>query len=264
MVTEPQHEYREVVPAGRLPVAGLEFDPLSQSEVIDQLFSRFREGHGGRAVFVNIDVAVRAQRDPSLRPLVEQADLVLADGMPLVWASRLLHTPLPERVAGSTVLTGILKRAVDEDLPVMLVGGKPGSAEAAVESLRAGRGPIRAGWHTPPFGFERDPAAMEAIEASLDSFGRCLCFVGLGFPKQEKLMEALAKRRPDWWFIATGAGIDFLGGGRRAPRWMQRAGMEWMYRLAREPKRLARRYLIEDAPFAARLLVASAWQGRSR
>ena len=263
MVTEPHAEYGQLGSPGRLPVAGLEFDPLTQNGAMDHLVDRFRGGQGGQAVFVNVDVAVKAKHEPDLRTLVQRADLVLADGMPLVWTSRLLGTPLPERVAGSTVLSGMLHRAADEDLPVMLLGGRPGSAETAVRSLRAARPALRAGWHTPPYGFERDPAATEGIEAALDSFGRCLCFVGLGFPKQEKLMESLAARRPDWWFIAAGAGIDFLGGGGRAPRWMQRAGMEWVYRLSREPKRLGRRYLIEDAPFAARLLVSSAWRGRS-
>ena len=144
----------------------------------------------------------------------------------------------------------------------MLLGGRPGSAEQAVNSLRAARPSLRASWHTPPYGFEGDRTAIGAIEAALDSFGRCLCFVGLGFPKQERLMESLAAQRPDWWFIASGAGIDFLGGGSRAPKWMQRAGMEWLYRLSREPRRLGRRYLIEDAPFATRLLLSSAWRGR--
>lgn len=245
----------------RLAVTGLEFDSIREDETVDHLVTTFRSGLGGQAVFVNVDVALRTRRDPALRRLVAQADLLLADGMPLVWASRLQGTPLPERVAGSTVLTRLLDRAVVEDLPVMLLGGRPGSAEATVKNLLSTHPTARVAWHTPPYGFEDLPAAMDEIHRALDTFGRCFCFVGLGFPKQERLMASLTSGRSDWWFIASGGGIDFLGGGQRAPGWMQRAGMEWLFRLGREPRRLSRRYLLDDAPFAARLLATSAWHG---
>lgn len=249
---------------GRRLVAGLELDPFGESETVEHLLAAFRGGRGGQVVFVNVDVALRVRRDPGLHDLVQRTDLLLADGMPLVWASRLCGAPLPERVAGSTVLARLLDRATAEELPVMLLGGRPGSAESVVDSILAEHPSARVGWHTPPYGFERDPGALEDLHGALDSFGRCLCFVGLGFPKQERLMASLAARRPDWWFIASGGGIDFLGEGDRAPEWMQRVGMEWFYRLRREPRRLARRYLVDDVPFATRLLLVSAWQGLRR
>lgn len=261
LAQDPRGSYRPPnARSDRRWVAGLHFDVLGESETVDRLLASFGRGLGGQVVFVNVDVALQARRDPALRPLVEGADLVLADGMPLVWASRLRGEPLPERVAGSTVLTRLLDRAAAENVPVMLLGGRPGAAEAVVEALLSAHPAARAAWHTPPFGFEHDPAATAAIHEALDSFGRCLCFVGLGFPKQEKLMASLASSRPDCWFIASGGGIDFLGEGNRAPPWMQHRGMEWLYRLVREPKRLARRYLLDDLPFAVRILVASAWQ----
>ena len=246
----------------RIEVADIRFDPVGEESAVDTITHSFQAGEGGTVVFINVDVGVRIHRDASLASIVEEADLVLADGMPLVWASRLARTPLPERVAGSTMLGLLAARAARDRIPVMLVGGKPGSAEVAARALMDQHPGLNAGWHTPPFGFEQDEAALAAIDDALDGFGRCLCFVGLGFPKQERLMRKLRDRRPDWWFIASGGGIDFLAKDDRAPGWMQKSGMEWMHRLTREPKRLARRYLIDDVPFAARMLASSAWRGR--
>jgi len=243
----------------RIRIADIRFDPLDEPRAEDRVVRDFQAGRGGRVVFVNVDVAAKVRRDPRLGHLVSGADLVLADGMPLIWASRLRHTPLPERVAGSTMLSLLAARAAAEGVPIMLVGGQPGSAEAATSRLLQANPGLRAGWHTPPFGFQNDPAAMVSLEKAMDGFGPCLCFIGLGFPKQERLMERLSATRPDWWFIASGGSIDFVARGDRAPVWMQRSGLEWLHRLSREPKRLARRYLIEGIPFVASLLTASAW-----
>ncbi|HEY3844221.1 MAG TPA: WecB/TagA/CpsF family glycosyltransferase [Acidimicrobiales bacterium] len=247
--------------AATVRIAGIDFHELYEAKAVECVLKSFRSGGGGRAVFVNVDVALRVNRQTELSQFIESADLVLADGMPLIWAGRLQKTALPERVAGSTMLSRLVARAAQEEVPVMLVGGQPGSAESAVERLRALHPGVRIGFYTPPFGFEADPAEMAALEEAVDSFGRCICFVGLGFPKQERLMAYLALHRPDWWFIASGGGIDFLAQHSRAPGWMQASGLEWLYRLRREPKRLARRYLIDDMPFAAGMLAYSAWQG---
>jgi N-acetylglucosaminyldiphosphoundecaprenol N-acetyl-beta-D-mannosaminyltransferase len=162
------------------------------------------------------------------------------------------------------MLCSLVARAAQEEVPVMLVGGQPGSAESAAGRLRGLHPGLRTGFYTPPFGFEADPLEMAALEEAVDSFGRCICFVGLGFPKQERLMAYLAVHRPGWWFIASGSGIDSLAQRSRAPGWMQASGLEWLYRLRHEPKRLARRYLIDDMPFAAGMLACSAWQGLRR
>lgn len=250
-------------PVSRIDVEGIGFDPLSEQQAEDRITASFHAGRGGTVIFINVDVAVRMHRDPGLAPMVSAAELVLADGMPLVWASRLARTPLPERVAGSAILPRMAARCAEERIPVMIVGGQPGSAERAAAALVATSPNLRVGWHTPPFGFERDPAALADLDGALNRFGRCLCFVGLGFPKQERLMTRLRQDRPDWWFFASGGGIDFLANGDRASSWMQKSGLEWAHRLSREPRRLARRYLVDDVPFAARMLASSAWRGRS-
>ncbi|HMC39633.1 MAG TPA: WecB/TagA/CpsF family glycosyltransferase [Acidimicrobiales bacterium] len=245
-------------------MAGIDLDAMHEAEAVEHVLSSFQSGRGGRAIFVNVDVALQVRRHPELTQIAQSADLVLADGMPLIWAARLQNTAIPERVAGSTVLCRLVDRAAREGVPVMLLGGRPGAAQDAVGLLGSLHPGLRAGFHTPPFGFEDDPAAVTALQEAVDSFGRCICFVGLGFPKQERVMESLAARRPDWWFVASGGGIDFLAEGRRAPGWMQRTGLEWLYRLGREPKRLGRRYLVDDLPFAAGVLLSSAWRGARR
>jgi N-acetylglucosaminyldiphosphoundecaprenol N-acetyl-beta-D-mannosaminyltransferase len=241
-------------------LAGLEFDPIDYQRTATTLFSAFESGLGGRMIFVNIDVAVRVQRRLELADVIAPADFVLADGMPLVWASRLQRTPLPERVAGSGMLTMLCRQAGQKGIGVLLVGGRPGSAKSAARHLAETNPGLRVSWHTPPYGFEDNPVQSAEIDTNVQEFGRCLCFVGLGFPKQEHLMENLSDRFPDYWFIASGGSIDFVAEGSRAPTWMQRSGLEWFHRLVREPKRLGRRYLIDDLPFAVKLLATSAWR----
>jgi N-acetylglucosaminyldiphosphoundecaprenol N-acetyl-beta-D-mannosaminyltransferase len=108
--------------------------------------------------------------------------------------------------------------------------------------------------HTPAFGFERDPSAVPAIRAELQAARPDIVYVALGFPKQERLIRAVRDVLPQAWFVGVGISFSFLAGDMpRAPDWMQRAGLEWAHRLAMEPRRLARRYLVDGLPFAARL-----------
>jgi len=143
---------------------------------------------------------------------------------------------------------------------VYLLGGEPGTAERADEVLRERFPDLKLAGHlSPSFGFdtrsdEYDAVCDEVIGAAPD-----LVFVGLGFPKQERVIARLRPRLPQTWFMGCGAAIGFVAGVHsRAPGWMQESGLEWVHRLAREPRRLMRRYLVDDAPFAVRLLAGSA------
>jgi N-acetylglucosaminyldiphosphoundecaprenol N-acetyl-beta-D-mannosaminyltransferase len=116
-----------------------------------------------------------------------------------------------------------------------------------------------AGTHTPPFGFEHDPRQLELIRAGLRAARPDNVYVGLGFPKQERVIRELRGEFPGTWFLGVGASISFVAGVvPRAPRWLQRTGLEWLHRLALEPRRLGPRYLLHDLPFAVRLLAHSA------
>jgi N-acetylglucosaminyldiphosphoundecaprenol N-acetyl-beta-D-mannosaminyltransferase len=251
--------------ADGVDVMGLRLDRVSEEEAIGIALAGAREGRGGWICPTNVDVLRQAVGDAAVRGIVEQADLVVADGMPLVWASRVQGTPLPERVAGSSLVTTLSRAAAQADASVYLLGGAPGVAEAAADRLvRASLQLHIAGTHCPPVGFEDAPQPLAALERELIAARPDIVFVALGFPKQERLILRLRPLLPGTWFVSCGAGLDFVSGAvPRAPGWAQRSGLEWLYRLALEPRRLARRYLMDGIPFVVRVL-ASALHRRYR
>ncbi len=236
-------------------VAGLDFDALSEEQVVARITADLADGRGGWVATPNIDICRRVRRDPAARDLVRGASLVVADGMPLIWAARLSGDPLPERVTGASLIFTLSAAAAGHGRSVYLLGGEPGVPERAAAALARRYPGLRvAGTDAPPPGFDVAEVRQRIAGARPD-----IVFVGLGFPKQERVIAAVAPALPAAWFVGCGAAIPFAAGALpRAPRWMQRAGLEWAYRLASEPRRLFRRYLIDDLPFAARLLVTAA------
>ncbi|GIH99094.1 WecB/TagA/CpsF family glycosyltransferase [Planobispora takensis] len=240
----------------RVRVAGVAIDPMTESEVVDHVVAALKRGEGGHIVTPNVDISRAVSRDAALRELVEGADLAVADGMPLVWAARLLRTPVPGRVTGADLIWSLSEAAAFYRHPIYLLGGPPGVARQAAGRLIA-RNPalIVAGVDAPPYGFEDCPDAFAEVKEAVLAAAPRLVFVGLGFPKQDRLIAALREDMPGTWFVGCGSAISFAAGAvRRAPRWMRRAGLEWLFRLYSEPGRLARRYLAGDLPFAIRLL----------
>jgi N-acetylglucosaminyldiphosphoundecaprenol N-acetyl-beta-D-mannosaminyltransferase len=205
----------------------------------------------------NLDILRQCAGDPELASLVRAADVLVADGMPLVWGSRLQRTPLPERVAGSNLVNLIAGRCAERRMSVLLLGGNPGAAEGAAGALTRRYPGIRvAGTYCPPFGFEKDEQELRWMESMVRSSEAHIVLVGLGFPKQERLIKRLRAARPGAWWLGIGITFSFLSGEvARAPRWMQQAGVEWVHRMAQEPRRLATRYLVHGFPFAVHLLI---------
>ncbi|WP_326825749.1 WecB/TagA/CpsF family glycosyltransferase [Streptosporangium sp. NBC_01756] len=242
----------------RVRVAGLAIDPMTEGEVVDHVVDTLKRGDGGHLVTPNVDISWAASRDPEVRKIIEGADLVVADGMPLVWAAKLLGTPLPGRVAGADLIWSLTEAATFYRYPIYLLGGPPGVAgEAADRLIDRYPGLLVAGTDTPPYGFEASPESCQEVRDAVVAAGPRLVFVGLGFPKQDRLIAMLRKDLPGTWFVGCGSAIAFAAGAvRRAPTWMQRAGLEWFFRLLNEPGRLARRYLLHDLPFALWLLTA--------
>jgi N-acetylglucosaminyldiphosphoundecaprenol N-acetyl-beta-D-mannosaminyltransferase len=205
------------------------------------------------------------RRDEALRRLVAGASLIVPDGMPLVWASRLRGAPIPERVTGASLIFSLTEAAARHGCSIYLMGGAPGIPKRAGEELRRHYPDLKvAGVDAPPVGFDSDPQAVAAVYERLAAAAPGIVYVGLGFPKQERLITRFAPSLPATWFIGCGAAIPFAAKALpRAPQWMQHAGLEWTFRLISEPRRLFKRYLIQDLPFAARLLATSA-AGRLR
>ena len=248
----------------RITVDGVAFDALREEEVVQHVFAALQRGRGGKLITPNVDI-LRQLRRPALAGIAERADLVVPDGMPIVWASRLQGRPLPERVAGSSLLWSLSRAAVAVNRSVFLLGGAEGIAEQATGRLQDEvPGLDVAGWNCPPFGFEKDPDLLEKTIGAVVEAQPDIVFVGLGFPKQENLMEQLAERLPGTWFVGCGGALTMTAGEvSRAPVWLQRIGLEWAHRLAMEPRRMARRYLVDDAPYAVGLLTR-AFRHRTR
>jgi len=194
---------------------------------------------------------VNLQRDPEFREIYDQAALVLADGVPLLWAARFLGTPIREKLSGSDVFHDLCRLAAERGFRVFFLGGREGAAMRAAEVVRRRYPGLRVvGVYSPPFGFERDHGEGARIDAMLTEARPDLLLLGLGSPKQEKWAARNSSRLgiP----VTMGIGITFeytAGMVRRAPAWMQTVGLEWFFRLLMEPGRLWRRYLVDDPRF---------------
>ena len=235
---------------------GLSLAALSEEETIAHVLGQIEAGNGGWICTANVDILRQWTRSPQLRELVASASLVVADGMPLVWACALQRTPLPERVAGSTLALTLPAAAAAKGASVFLLGGRPSTAEIAALRLAELNPGLRvAGTLCPPLGFERQPETLELICATLEAASPDIVFVGLGFPKQEQLIEILRSVVPGAWFVGCGGSFSFIAGDlSRAPTLLQRLGLEWLHRLALEPRRLYRRYVVDGIPFTCSLM----------
>ncbi|MGW6496713.1 WecB/TagA/CpsF family glycosyltransferase [Nonomuraea angiospora] len=243
----------------RVRVGGIGVDALTEDEVVRWVEGELEAGRGGRIVTPNIDICRAAATDPALRELVCTAELVVTDGMPLVWAARLLGTPVPERVTGADLIWSLSKLAARRGWPVYLLGGPPGVARRAAKELTSCHPRLQVcGVHAPPYHFDTTPEGSARVRRMVAAARPRVVFVGLGFPRQDRLIADLREELPEAWFVGCGAAIAFAAGTvSRAPGWMRRTGLEWAYRLGCEPGRLARRYLVDDLPFAVRLLGGS-------
>jgi N-acetylglucosaminyldiphosphoundecaprenol N-acetyl-beta-D-mannosaminyltransferase len=235
-------------------VMGLPFSRLDHETLVRGFVDGARAGTGAWIVTPNLDILRQFTISPESRELILAASHRVADGLPIVWASRLARTPLPERVPGSDLVLTLPEAAARAGLPVFLLGGNPGVAEVAAARLEALYPGIRVDFHCPPFGFEDDPAELDGIRLALRRAQPALVLVGLGFPKQERVIRLLRDELPGAWFAGVGISLSFLAGDQpRAPVVVQRLGLEWAHRLTHEPRRLFRRYVVQGVPFAARL-----------
>jgi len=242
----------------RVRLFGIEIDVVRMPEAVAQVreWITNRDLRCRYVVTPNVDHAVMFQENEELRRAYVEAGLVLADGAPLVLASRWLGKPLPERVAGSDLVPALFDAtSADSPLRVFLLGGAPGVAERASANLAARWPAVTVvGTASPPKVFENDAAQNAAILARIAKECPDVVLVGLGAPKQELWVWRHRRAIAAPVVLCIGATIDFLAGERsRAPRWMRRAGLEWLYRLGTEPRRLGRRYA-RDAIIFPRLI----------
>jgi N-acetylglucosaminyldiphosphoundecaprenol N-acetyl-beta-D-mannosaminyltransferase len=244
----------------RVQVGDVWLDALTEREVINIVRDRWAAGCGGAIFTINTDILRAVAHNSALGQLVATGSLVVADGMPLVWAARLAGDALPERVTGSSLVFSLSEAAAADGRSVFLLGGADGVPVKAAEAL-CGRFPTLhiAGTDSPPFGFDLTEEGIRRTISTVTTAVPDLVYVGLGFPRQEQLIHLLRRALPDTWFLACGGGIPIAAGVfNRARPSMQRLGLEWVHRMVLEPHRLSGRYLRDDLPFAIGLIVRSA------
>ena len=237
-------------PGERVRVGTLQLDVINRTEAIDAIARLVREGRGGTVFTPNVDHIVQAEHNEVFREAYDRTSLSLVDGTPVLWAARLLGTPLPEKLSGSDMFDPLIERAEKEQLRVVLLGGGPGVAELAAEKLRARMPKLQiVDTLAPRIGLTATDEERECVERLVRAKAD-LIFVCLGAPKQELFSDRNRQALAPAVLVCFGAAVDFAAGTiPRAPGWVSRAGLEWAFRLGREPRRLAARYLLRDPEF---------------
>lgn len=248
------HPLRET--RARVDLGGVLLDRVDSDAAVDRIRGFLQSGTVNQIVTVNLDFVAISRRDADFRETLNAAELAVADGMPLVWASRLGDAPVPRRLTGVELVDECCRVAVETGTSVFLLGAAPGVADNAADKLRSRFPGLRiAGVYAPPFGPlppEENDRILQRIHAAQPDF----LFVALGAPQQDVWIRANRDRLDVPVCMGVGCVLDLLAGVvSRAPSWMQRSGLEWLFRLGQEPARLWRRYILDDIPALCWLVV---------
>lgn len=250
----------------RVTLFGIEIDPLRMDQAVAQIQAWIASPPSRCAVVVtpNVDHLVLLARHPDFREAYGRANLVLADGMPIVWVSRWLGCPLPQRVAGADLVPALFAAStIQNKIKVFLLGAAPGVGHRAAQRIvQTWPGVEVVGVLSPPRGFENHDRENEAICRQIATARPDVLIVGLGAPKQELWVDRYRDQLAAKVAICAGGTIDFLAGQqRRAPLWLREIGLEWLFRLACQPRRLIGRYA-RDAWVFPQLVARAWWQQR--
>ena len=250
------------VPFPTVSLRGMKIHSVSLNQTVDYLMDCSSEHIGGWVVTPNLDILRRYSRSVSFRNLVATATLNVADGMPLVWASKIKGEPLPGRVNGTDLMISVCEAASLNGKSVFFLGGNVGSAETAAEAMQKDYPGLKvAGCHCPEFGFENSIKDVAEIAKILKAADPDFVFVGLGSPKQDVLINMLRLQLPKVWWLGVGVSFSFIACEiARAPEWAKKTGFEWFYRMCAEPRRLFKRYIVTGVPFLITTFIVSAFE----
>lgn len=231
--------------------AHIKIDNLTMQKTIDEIEELIKKRESSYIVTPNVAHIVSLQKDKELEKIYQEASLVIPDGMPLLWGAKILGRPLKERVAGSDLLPAFCEVAAKKGYKLFFLGAGPGVAVKAAKILTQKNPGLKiVGTYSPPFGFENSEEDNRKIVSMITETKPDVLFVGLGAPKQEKWIWKHKDQLEVPVLIGVGAAFDFIAGtAKRAPKWMQKCGLEWFFRLCQEPRRLWRRYLIGSPIF---------------
>lgn len=237
----------------RVRILNGQFDPLTQLQTVDAVFHQLDAGQRGWLCTVNVAILMMMRADARLQHFVDRAALVVADGQPLVWCAPWLGGALPERVTGLHLVDAICERAARESKRVYLLGATEEVVTKAVLRLRTRFANLHIEFADGYFTKDHAPVRADRVRAS----GAEILFVGMGVPRQEHFLEEQWDRLGVGIAIGVGGSFDVLAGLRRgAPRWVEKIGMEWLFRLIQEPRRLFMRYLITNTQFVWLIICA--------
>ncbi len=228
---------------------GITLDDVSFEEALGRIMDMASDKQGKHyIVTANADHVVRLQKDVDFQQVYAAADMVVADGMPLLWIEESLAAPMKERVTGADLFPAVCREAAIRGLRIFFLGGMEDTAQKAAEAMQEEYPGLQvAGYLSPGRGFENDPEEMERIFTQVGEAAPDILMVCFGAPRSEKFIYHHLEKLSFHVALPFGAGIDFAAGKvKRAPEWMQKTGMEWLYRFLQEPGRLFKRYFIED------------------
>ena len=232
----------------RIKFLNTHVDNLTMAEAVEEAKVLIESGKRSYVVTPNVDHIVRIEHDQLFSTIYNEADLVLTDGKPLIWFSHLLRTPIKEKVSGSDYFPEICKMAAKENYSIYLLGAAEGVAKKAADNLiKKYKGLKIAGVYSPSYSFESNIEEITHIIQSINEAKPDILCIGLGSPKQEKFYYRYKEVINVPLTLHIGATLDFEAGViRRAPKWISYIGMEWLFRLIKEPRRLYKRYLLDD------------------
>ncbi|MGM2786191.1 WecB/TagA/CpsF family glycosyltransferase [Bacillus cereus group sp. Bce018] len=233
----------------------VDFSNLTMNEAITQINKIIDDNkvnkEQGYVVTPNVDHIVNVHKDPNFREIYKGATLTLVDGAPIFMISKKIGAPLKEKVSGSDLTPHLFELAQRNNYKVFIFGSREGVPDLAIQKVKSEYGytfPINS--YSPPFGFEKQPNVLEESIKKIQEFQPDILLVSLGSPKGERFIYENLKELNVPISLQIGASIDFIAGTvKRAPLWMQKVGLEWFYRFLQEPKRMFRRYFINDSYF---------------
>ena len=232
----------------RIKFMNTDIDNLTMAETLNEIDKLIQKKNCSYVVTPNVDHIVRLEKDEELQKVYKNASLILTDGKPLIWISKWYKTPIKEKISGSDLFPRVCQLAANKNDTMYLLGAAEGVADTAARNLmKKYPGLNIVGTYSPPFGFEKNEQEMNKIKTQIQDVHPDILIVGLGCPKQEKFMYYNCKELGVPISFGLGASIDFEAGNiKRAPKWMSNHGLEWLYRFSKEPKRLFKRYFVDD------------------
>lgn len=225
---------------------------MDMDETLSAIENMISTGEKNYVVAINVDVVIKIEEDSYLKEITDSADMVLVDGKPLVWISKLYKRPVKAKISGSDLVPLLCEKAAQKGYSIFIIGGKEGVAKQAKYNLEKNLPGIKiVGTYAPPLGFEKNMSELNHINNIISEVHPDLLIACFGCPKQEKWIYENYQKYDAKVSICAGATVDFLAGNvKRAPKWMSNHGLEWFYRFTKEPKRMFKRYFVDDMKIA--------------